>query len=409
MAKTVLEGFPTDILVDSTKSHEAVFVHPDQSMFADGPIAEAFDEINADYAADREGRFRFLERSTHHFRTRGTFGLPAPLDVAYLSGPEDAESDEIMVATSPLNDGRPRSSADTMIRFINTEDPSALQIAAARPNSWGPAVKFDIWYQLSQAMDRPMAGLQLFSPMRPRAVSVDNRQRLWEGDYSAYGEAIVHTLRHVNEERRRVGKMPVAKVHLFGAGIAQRAAGAARFMAEEQDEFEPVSVALMNLSLQRGVKGTMLDHMTQAAINEASKVNLPSGHVRIEEPLERQDQDHKGTDTLQMYGRQAWAIKDLAATTLPFMTRYEPTVRDIEELLGAGIPVRLINGLNVGMAIHTLHLLPVGDRRLGISTIVGMEGQKVTMMSNEHAGVVAVAMSLGIRDYDLRQRERRSG
>jgi hypothetical protein len=80
----------------------------------------------------------------------------------------------------------------------------------------------------------------------------------------------------------------------------------------------------------------------------------------------------------------------------------------VEHLLDAGIPVRLVNGLNVGMALHTLHLLPVGDARLKLSTIVGVEGQKVSMMSNEHAGIVAVAMSLGINDYD-EARERRAG
>jgi hypothetical protein len=30
---------------------------------------------------------------------------------------------------------------------------------------------------------------------------------------------------------------------------------------------------------------------------------------------------------------------------------------------------------------------------------VGIEGQKVGMMANEHAGVVAVSMALGVRDY----------
>lgn len=406
MAKTYLDPFPTDVLVDSTKSHEAVFVHPDQSMFADGPIAEAFDDIDAGYMRDREGRFRFMANSTHHFRTSGTFGLPAPLDVAYMSGPEDADSDEIMLETSPLNDGPPRSSADAMIRFINTEEPSPWQIAAARPNSWGPAVKMDIGSQLRAALGRPMAGAKLYSPVRPRAMSMDGRRQMWDGDYSAYGEVSLHLLRHINEERRRVGKTPIRKVHLFGAGIPQHTAGAARYMAEEQDEFDVASVTLMNLALQRGIKGTTLDHMTQAAINEASNVVIPESHVRIEEPLERQDQDHHGTDTLQMYGRQVWAIKNLATTTLPFMVRYEPTVRDVEKLMDHDITVRLVNGLNVGMAIHTLHLLPVGDRRLRVSTIVGIEGQKVTMMSNEHAGVVAVAMSLGIRDYDLRGLER---
>jgi hypothetical protein len=287
-----------------------------------------------------------------------------------------------------------------MINFINTDDPSFMQIAMAKPNSWGPAVKFDIGFRLREAMGRPMPGMQLLSRLRSRAMSAHARRLLWEGDYTAYGEAVMEGIEYVNDQRHQAGKTPVTRIHLFGAGIAQRALGAGRYIAESQDHIEVASVTAMNLSLQRGVKGVALDHMTQAAINEASQVTIPPGHVRIEEPLLRQDTDHHGSDTLQMYGRQAWAIKDLAATSLPFATKYQPTLEDIDVLLDAGVPVRLVNGLNVGMAIHTLHLLPVGDSRLRLSTIVGTEGQKVTMMSNEHAGVVAVAMSLGIKDYD---------
>lgn len=68
-----------------------------------------------------------------------------------------------------------------------------------------------------------------------------------------------------------------------------------------------------------------------------------------------------------------------------------------------GSPLRVVNGLNTGMNVNTLHLLPHGDDLLKYSTIVGIEGQKVGMMANEHAGVVAIAMALGIRDFDRLQ------
>lgn len=401
MAKTELEPFPADVLVDPTKEHEAVFVDPSQSIYVDGRIAEAFDRIDANYVADREGRIRFMADSVKSFETEGTFGIGTPVDIAYESDDRDAESDEILVVTSPLNDGAPTSGDTDMIRFINTRDPSPWQISNARPNSWGPVTKLDIGFQLNQAMGRPIPMLQLFSPIRPRAFSGEERRQLWNGDYSAYGRAAVEAIHHINGLREQQGKTPVRKAHFFGAGIPQRALAAARY-THEQGEVETASATAMNLALRRGIKGTALDHLTQAAVNEASGVAVPEGHVRIDEPLQRQEQDHRGTDKLHMYGRQARAIKDLAATTIPFATKYRPTVEDIETLMDADVPVRLVNGLNVGMAINTLHLLPVGDPRLRLSTIVGTEGQKVSMMSNEHAGVVAVAMALGINDYEQR-------
>jgi hypothetical protein len=262
MSKTELEAFPVDVLVDSTKSHEAVFVHPEQGIFTSRPIAAAFEEVDAGYATDRAERLRFIHASTRRFRKPGTFGLSAPVDIAYMSDAHDADSDELLLVTSPLNDGRPKSSAATMIRFVETEDPSSLQIAEARPNSWSPAVKLDVGFQLAKSMGRPLPVAQQYSRLRPRAMSLDARRRLWDGDYSAYGEAAQATIAYVNEQRLREGKTPVIRVHLFGAGIAQRALGAARYLEEHQDDVEVASVTAMNLALNRGVRGAVLDHMT---------------------------------------------------------------------------------------------------------------------------------------------------
>lgn len=141
--------------------------------------------------------------------------------------------------------------------------------------------------------------------------------------------------------------------------------------------------------------------MGQTTVNEPSSVILPAGHVRIDEPLIRQDIDRRGTEW-NMYLRQGRAMADLSYMKA-FTMNYQPTVEDIEQLLSNGVPVRVINGLNTGMNVNTLHHLPVGNPLLKFSTIVGLEGQKVGMMANEHAGVVAVAMALGIRDYDQLQ------
>jgi hypothetical protein len=403
MAKTVLEDFPTDILVDATKSKEAVFVHPDQSIYADGTIAESFRHYEALYNADKESRIRFMASSVFHFRTHGTLDFPSRVNVAAISTADDAESDEALVVTSPLNDGRPKSSADAMVRYIHTEEPSFWQIAATRPNSWDALTKLEVGYHINRLSGRPMPTIQIFSRVPPHALTLSERGRLAKGDYSGYGRVAYEALNYVNDLRRLDGQKPIRRVHGFGAGIGQRVLGAMNWLATNQDTYEVASAHAMNLALRRGASGTALDHTLQREVNEPSGIVIPAGHVRIDEPQIRKDIDHRGSDTLQMFGRQAWAIKDLAATTLPFMLAYKPTVRDVESLLSKGIPVRLTNGLNVGMAINTLNLLPITDPGLHYSTIVGIEGQKVGMMSNEHVGVVGVVMPLGVRDHDAKK------
>jgi hypothetical protein len=400
MMRTQLEDFPHEILVDAAKSHEAVFVHPDQSIFAHDSIADSFRKIDETYRADPEARIRFMADSVQHFRLPGSAGFPAKVNIAYESDDSDAESDEIMIVTSPLNDGKPKSDADAMVEFINTPDPSFGQIATTRPNSWSPLVKLDIAYQVSEASGRPMPHLQLFSRLSPHALSIGERAKLAIGDYSGFGRVAIEAIQYVNEIRNVEGKTPVRVAHFFGAGIGQRALGAARYALENQAEFEVGSAHAMNLALHRGLVGGAVDHFQQRKVNEPSDIIIPPRHVRIEEPQVRQDTDQHGSDTLQLWGRQFWAMKDLLATTLPLMLCYEPTVDDVETLMAGDVPVRVTNGLNTGMTINTLRMLPIGDPRLRYSTIVGLEGQQVGMMANEHAGVVATVMPLGVRDYD---------
>lgn len=398
-----VELFPKHILTDTTKSREAVFVAPDQAIYVDSSLAAAFAEADADYAKDPAQRIRHLRDSVGKIGVRGTFiGVKIGVPTAYLTTDMDGDSTELMLATSPLNDGVPKSSAERMIKYIYTPEPSFLDIALAKPNTWGPITKLDGGYQVMARSGKPMPTAQLLSRVPPMAFTLEERAALAQGDYRCFGRIALAFVKDINVSRALDGKALIDTVHFFGAGIAQRAIGAAAYFESEQDTFKVGSVHAMNLSLRRGVS-SVKDHVSQRGVNEPSRIDIPDHFVRIDEPKIRQDIDHRGTDTLQMLSRQAWAIKDLAATTLPFMMAYRQTVGDVELLLDRGVPVRLTTGMNVAMAQNTVHLLPVNHKNMHLSTIVGLEGQRVTMMSNEHAGVVAVAMALGPRDYETQQ------
>lgn len=316
---SVLEEFPRQILVDATKSHEAVFVHPDASIYARARMAWAFGQLDKDYADNKVDAIERMGASIKRLKTIGTFGISAGVDLAVETDADDAETDEILLLTSPSNDGRPRSSTKTMVDYVYNPNPGFAQIAQARPNSWDAVTKLDVGHRFSKHSGRPIPMLQLLSRVPPRAMNLAERKQMWTGDYSGFGRIAHVAVQRVNEIRRAEGKKPVQVVHFFGAGIAQRAIGAAAYFINHQTDFNVGSVTAMNLALRRGVKDVAVDHMTQSLVNQPSDIVIPTGHVRIPEPQIRQDIDHRGSDTLQMYGRQLRAILDLSYVW-PFMT-----------------------------------------------------------------------------------------
>jgi hypothetical protein len=303
----------------------------------------------------------------------------------------------MMIWTSPADDSLPRSGYEAMIRLVNNPNPSMIDIQRAKPNSWNPITKLDISHSVLKALGRPMAHAQLLNRVPPRSMTIHERKAMWQGDHQAFGRMVVACADQINIERRQEGKREIKTIHLFGAGITQRTLSAARYIYEEQGHYQLGGVACLNTVLKSGLLKMGKDHLTQATVNEASQVPIPQDHVRVEKFQLRHDIDGRGSEPTRFI-RQAQPLRDISY--LIAMRQPDSTIRDIDLLLDNGVPLRFIRGLNTAMAINTLHLIPVNNPLLNLSTIVGIEGQKVGMGINEHPGVVAVSAALGVDDYD---------
>lgn len=392
--------FPELLPVDSEKRNEAVFVHADESLFAPAGLAESFQAIDVNYTADRQARLKFMADSVFPMGVRGTLGVPAEIHGSLEHDHRNLDARELLVVTSPLNDGPPESDAATMAEYVRTDNPDRAHIRDAKPNSWGPATKLDIGYELLNVEGVNMPVLQIFSRVPPRALRLRERAALLAGDHSGYGRVALAAVEHADKKLKEAGGNGIEKVHLFGAGMAHTAIATARYMAKEQDDYEVGGFTAMNPILGEGNMARMArDYSVHQYTGEPAEIIIPPGYVRIPEPLMRREIDGKGAE-FAMRLRQARAMADVSYMWA--MTRSKHTAQDIEDLMNEGIPGTIANAHNSSMTLKTRSFLPAGDAGLNFIDIVGIEGKKVGMMSNEHSALVALIQGIGLRNAGVR-------
>ncbi|HZL07622.1 MAG TPA: hypothetical protein VFC50_00310 [Candidatus Dormibacteraeota bacterium] len=391
--------FPDVVPVDSTKRAEAVFVSMDQTLYTPDGIATSFDRVNDHYTADRTARLRFMADSVFAFDVPGTLGIQARIHASLEHDDRNTNSSDLLVVTSPLNDGPPETSAEVMARYVANHEPTRAEINEAKPNAWSPATKLDTGYEFINVEGLEMPVLQIFSRVPPRALTVGERARLLgAGDHAGYGRIALEGVRQADRMLREAGGDGIRRVHFFGSGLAHNAIAAARYFAGEQNQYEPSSFTAMNLILGEKLSTMGADYSVRQHTGEAAKIILPPGYRRIAEPIMRQEIDGKGAEGA-MRGRQLRAIADLTYTlSLP---RSKHTAKTIEELMDLGVPGTIANAYNGSMTANTRHFLPVGEAGLHLVDIVGVEGKKVGMMSNEQASLVALLMGVGLRNGGL--------
>ncbi len=388
--------FPGVIPVDSTKRAEAVFVSLDETLYAAEGIAASFDTVDAHYTADRAERLRFMADSVFTMSVSCTLGIPARIHASLEHDDRNTDSRELIVISSPLNDGPPETSAEVMARYVLNPEPTKAEIARAKPNAWSPATKLDTAYEFLNVEGANVPVLQIFSRVPPRALTVGERARLLAaGDHSGYGRVALAGVQEADRRLREAGGSGIEKVHFFGAGLAHNAIAAARYFAAEQDQYEVGGFTAMNLIMGERLSTMGVDYSVRQHTGEAAKIILPAGYRRIAEPVMRQEIDGKGAEGAMRW-RQIRAIADLTYTlSLP---RSKHTAKTIEELMDRGIPGTIANAYNGSMTARTRDFLPIGEAGLNLVDIVGVEGKKVGMMSNEQASLVALVMGIGLRN-----------
>lgn len=382
--------FPNEIPVDPDKATRALFVSLDQSLFASHGVAESFRQLDDDYQADRLSRLQFMANSVMRLDER-------PVDISFVHDKRDAASRDIMVVMSPLNDGRPETTPETLKAFVDKPKPSRKDVSTARPNSWNPATKLDIDYQFGHAENVGMPRLQVFAP-EAQAFTRSERRAIASGDMTPYGKLVTAALDAANRVRRETygGEGGYNQVHFFAAGMAPKALGAAVHLTEATD-YEIGSVVAMNLALgEQSLGKLMADYAGRRMVGEAAKITLPPEHTRIREPLIRREIDGHGAE-FSMRRRQARVLMHFRMARA--IMNAEQGADYIERLLENESTVTVANAFNEAMVSQTSSLLPAGDRLFHTIDIVGVEGKEVGMMANEHAGLVAVVNAAGLKNH----------
>lgn len=385
--------YPHEIPVDPGENTKAIFVHVDHGLLVPKSMVGSYEHVDNSYTHDRAARFRFMASGV--LRTNGL-----PFDRTFVHNERDANSRELLLVLSPLNDGRPESGPERITNFVEKADPSRRDAALARPNSHRPAAKLDADYEFGHAEGLGMPRYQIFAREAP-AMSRGQRKRVANGDMTPYGELALRGIAEAGRLKNEAyGTGGFERINIFAAGMGAKALGAALEIVRNSD-YQLGSVTLMNFALgEQSVAKLSKNYTRREMVGEASKLILPKDYVRVPEFTVLSQLD-KRTELAIMRTRQAKALINWRMATAIMNAKHG--VEYIEELLANGATITVANGVNEAMVSETDHYLPIGDGQLFRTKIVGVEGKEVGMATNEHGAVLVLVSNLGIVNHRQRQ------
>ncbi len=377
--------FPNEIAVDPDNETKAIFVHEQQGLFASAGMVEAYKAVDETYTADRPGRLQFMSEGV---------GLHNGTNYAFVHDHRDANSKDLLVVMSPLNDGQPESTSDALADYLKSGSTSKGQ---AKPNSWRPAAKLDSDYEFGHQEGMGMPRLQHFA-REAAGMTPQQRRRIASGDMLPYGEVAINLVEEAERARhRKYGSPDFERIHFFAAGMGAKALGAAVHFVQNSDKYQVGSVTLMNFALgEQSLAKLGSDYANRRMVGEASTLILPQNYVRVPEFTALKELDKNGAE-FGMRIRQAKALANLRI--VKSVMDATQGVDYVEKLLENGSTITIANGLNEAMVAQTDHYLPVADGKLYRTHIVGVDGKKVGQAANEHGAAVALVSNLGLRNH----------
>lgn len=385
--------FPNQIPVDPDKNTRAVFVHADQGLFAPQGLVESFRRADAAYTSDRGARFRFMADSVMSVPEIG-------LDASFVHTERDAQSREILIVLSPLNDGRPESDPPVITDFVTKPEVTKADVRHAKPNSHRPAAKLDMDYEFGHAEGLGMPRLQVFAPEAPAMTSAQ-RRRVAGGDMTPYGELAMTALQKAERIMHRTyGHEGFDTVHFFTAGMGAKGLGAAVHMLENSNK-QIGSTTLMNFALGEQTLAKMAaDYSGRRMVGEPSELILPDNYRRVAEMTVLRELDRDGAEFAMRLRqiRALWHVRMVRSIMNASMG-----VKYVDRLLDNGSTVTVANGANEALVAQTYHYLPVGDGNLYRTDIVGVDGKKVGQIVNEHGAALALVSNLGLANHKRRR------
>ncbi|MCA9328010.1 hypothetical protein KDA14_05765, partial [Candidatus Saccharibacteria bacterium] len=313
------------------------------------------------------------------------------------SGPKasflDGNGKGLNVFTPPLNDCEPRSPAVVMHEFAtNPDEKSRTQLHVAMPNTWAPGLKFGVDHAFAERTV-PMPHLQIFARDLPGLSRADRFRIALRGDFEPYGKLVLEAIQEAEKIR---GKAFDGEINLFGAGLGIKTLGAAKYLAEHSD-YQVGAVTLMNLIISDDfIAKKGLDYAGRTKVGDTADITVPSDWRSIPESLVRREVGLKSESSMRR--RQAAAILGNPACTIALL-RGKRAAEYIDALMNLGATITVAQAANESLTSKTNMWLPGQDAQFHYVSIVGVDGTKPGMATNEQDTLAVTVNQLGIANH----------
>jgi hypothetical protein len=381
---------PGELIVDMDKENRSLVITPELDL-AMPDLRLAFHEVDDRYLEDPPAYLARMSESVFHIARNGR---ETACSLIYDS--ETAEADSLLMMFAPFSDGPPETPPSAILDLSRKEEAGLRDKEHAKPNTWNQATKSVVTHDLLKALGHGMPVISIYSPVPTRFYGKDERKSIRRGDISPVGETAKLAIEHAQDIfHGPYGETRITDIHTHGASLGDNAIGAASVLTRE-DELRVRSVTAQELILMRGGLFRLADrYMLRKDIGEPSDLepDLTVGMPRIFEPAVRQDIDKHGVES-STYWRVLKAMSKI--TYLKALTRPVWLSEQVEYLADEGVGVTVANAVNSRVSYDTDGFLPFGHENLDYTTIVGVHGQKVGHLADEHVALVAGVIALGV-------------
>lgn len=374
-------------LVTHTQTKDVLLTPELQSVL---PHAEnAFAHADAKFNADRRGYLGRLEESQFMTKTK-----EGPEVACSLIMNEGQSTDELLILFAPFSDRNPKTSAETMYRYI-TGDPDVSR-TQAKPHTWSQITKSAVTSDVLEALGHGMPVLTIFTPIPLGAYTRNERALFKNGDFTSAGRLAMEAVQGAVEQAQlRVHGLhsteQFTKLHLSGASLgASNAIGAAVRLMEH--DFDVQSVTAQELVMSPHNLPDLARRFTAGGlVGEVSTEAFPRSARVLAEAALRQAIDYKGSEPIGMNLRMAQGASKLAF--MRGLTRSAPTTAALEHLQENNIPTLVATADNSGMSDKTRSLIPIGTPQVHIAA---EKGERLGHIVDEHVTASALVTLLGV-------------
>lgn len=352
-------------------------------------VEAALAQVDDKFNTDRRAYLERLDESQFMVKTK-----EGPEIACSLLMNDGEQTNELMILFAPFADRDPKTSADTMYRYIGSD--RRVSRTQAKPNSWNQITKSAVTTDLLEALGYGMPVLTIFAPVPLGAYSAQERSLFKNGDFTPSGRLAMEAVQGAVEQAQvRVHGLnspeQFTKLHLSGASLgASNAIGAAvKFM---ERDFDVKSVTAQELIMSPHNLLDLGKRFTVGGIvGEVSTRQFPSAARKLGEAALRQAIDWRGSEPIGMNLRMLQG-----ASKLPYMrglTHSGPTIEALNRLQANGVNVLVATADNSGLTDKTRESLSSNTPQVHLHA---QEGGRIGHIVDEHVTASAAVTAVNV-------------